>query len=208
MKPNKKPFIIGLAGNSGSGKGEVSKILESLGCFIIDCDKIAHENMAKGGCAYSDIVNAFGEDILAENGEIDRKILGGIVFNDKEKLALLNQIAHGHIKKRLEEIIAQNADKEYIVIDAPLLREAGLMPLTDRAWLVDADKEVRLERVMRRDGITREKALERFNNQMPSSYHHDLFCPIIMNNYTDTSQLEKEVKDAFAKTKQERQNRI
>ncbi len=197
MRQNKKPFIIGVAGNSGSGKGAVCKILEDLGCLVIDCDAIAHENMARGGCAYNDIVNAFGEEILGENSEIDRRILGGIVFNDKQKLELLNQIAHGHIKKRLCEIIEKSADKAYIAIDAPLLREAGLMPLCDTAWLVDADENIRLERVMRRDGITREKALERFKNQTPSFYHHDVFNFIIMNNYDDISQLGPIVKKAF-----------
>lgn len=200
MKQNNRPYIIGIAGSSGSGKGEVCKILEGLGCYIIDCDKLAHENMAKGGCAYSDIVNAFGTDILGSDGEIDRKILGGIVFNDKGKLALLNRIAHSLIKKRITEIIAENTDREYIVIDAPLLIEGGLLPLCSCAWLVDADTEVRLCRVMQRDGITREKALERFKNQAPASEYRDLFCPIITNNYTDRSQLEATVKEEFFKT--------
>ncbi|MBR6399904.1 MAG: dephospho-CoA kinase [Firmicutes bacterium] len=202
-----KPYIIGLTGNSGSGKGEVCRILEKLGCHIIDCDRLAHENMAKGGCAYDDIVNAFGKEILGENGEIDRRILGGIVFNDKKKLELLNGISHGHITKRIADIIAENADKAYIVIDAPLLREAGLMPLCDAAWLVDADEKLRLERVMRRDGITREKALERFKNQVPSFDHHDIFDIIIMNNYDDISQLGPIVKKAFyALNEQAKQN--
>ena len=193
MTQNKKPFIIGLTGNSGSGKGAVGKILEKHGALVIDCDKVAHENMAKGGIAYDEIVSAFGREILDKNGEIDRKILGGIVFNDKDKLDLLNSIAHSRIKQRVDEIIKDNGQYNLIVIDAPLLYEARMMNMCNRTWLVTADEDIRLKRVMQRDGITEEKARERFRNQRDFFYIHDLFYPIIQNNYDNEAELEAEV---------------
>ena len=195
MKPNKpkKPYIIGLTGNSGSGKGAVGKILEKHGALVIDCDVLAHENMAKGGVAYHDIVRAFGDGILSENGEIDRKILGGVVFNDKDKLALLNKISHAYINRRVFEIIEESPQYNLIVIDAPLLFEAGMAEKCSACWLVTADEKIRLERVMQRDGINEEKARERFRNQRDLSRIPDQFDVVIENNYDTETELEKEV---------------
>ena len=77
--------VIGLTGNSGTGKSSVAKVMEKYGALILDCDKIAHENMAVGGCAYDEIVSAFGKDILNSDKTINRKALGNIVFNDSQK---------------------------------------------------------------------------------------------------------------------------
>ena len=96
--------IIGLTGNSGCGKSTVSDIFSKNGGYIIDADKIAHENMEFGKATYNEIVDAFGSEILLENGEIDRKKLGRIVFSDKEKLSVLNEIS---LKYILEEIIEE-----------------------------------------------------------------------------------------------------
>lgn len=192
MRQN-KPYIIGLTGNSGSGKGAVGKILEKHGCLVIDCDRVAHENMKKGGIAYDGIVSAFGSEILDKDGEIDRKILGSIVFNDKEKLLKLNDITHKLVRRRIEEIIETNTQYNCIVIDAPLLYEAKLMSICTKCWLVTADESVRLKRVMLRDGITEERAKERFRNQRDFFYIHDHFEVIIKNDFDSEAELEKEV---------------
>lgn len=158
--------VIGLTGNSGSGKGTVADIMMKYGAYIIDCDRIAHINMAKGGASYGDIVSAFGREILDDNNEIDRKALGNIVFKDKNSLELLNSITHKHIVMEVEKNINNNRDKKAVIIDAPLLIEAGLDSICDSVWAVYAPVEIRLERVMERDNIDREKALLRFTNQM------------------------------------------
>lgn len=191
MTQNKKPFIIGLTGNSGSGKGAVGKILEKHGALVIDCDKVAHENMAKGGIAYDEIVSAFGREILDKNGEIDRKILGGIVFDDKDKLDLLNGIAHSRIKQRVDEIIKDNGQYNLIVIDAPLLKEAGMCESVDSIWLVTADEDIRLKRVMKRDSITEKAARARFKNQTP--FDENEADVVIYNNNDIEEELKKEV---------------
>ena len=99
--------VIGLTGNSGTGKSSVAKIMEKYGALILDCDKIAHENMAVGGCAYDEIISAFGKDILNSDKTINRKALGNIVFNDSQKLSILNQITHSKIAQRVKDEIAK-----------------------------------------------------------------------------------------------------
>ncbi len=197
MTQNKKPFVIGLTGASGSGKSAVAEILASLGCLIIDCDKTAHENMAKGGVAYNDIIKTFGSGILSPSGEIDRKVLGTIVFGDGDKLSKLNAITHSHIKNKVWQIIADNGEYACIVIDAPLLFEADMAGCCDSLWLVTADKATRLERVMQRDGIDAAAAEKRFLHQSAALSHKELFDVVILNEYKNKKELEADIKTHF-----------
>ena len=157
--------VIGLTGTSGSGKGAVSNIMAKNGAYIIDCDKIAHENMEIGGIAYNDIVTAFGKTILNCDGSISRQSLGSIVFTDINKLSLLNRITHKYICEGVMVAIEKHRDKKCVVIDAPLLFESRLNQICDYIWVVNANTDVRLKRVMERDGITKEQALLRFRNK-------------------------------------------
>ena len=127
--------VIGLTGNSGTGKSSVAKIMEKYGALILDCDKIAHENMA----AYDEIVSAFGKDILNSDKTINRKALGNIVFNDSQKLSILNQITHSKIAQRVKDEIAK-ASCKCVVIDAPLLIEAGLDAIAEYGLLQPIQK--------------------------------------------------------------------
>lgn len=175
--------VIGLTGQSGSGKSTVSGILISRNIPVIDCDALAHKNMEIGGAAYDEIVSAFGDRILNSDKTINRKILGNIVFNDKKSLELLNKIAHSHIKKQVIEFIEKN---DISVIDAPVLFEAGLDSLCTEIWSVVAPFEIRLERIIKRDNISREKALERFKNQKSNEFFIENSDVIIENtgNYS------------------------
>lgn len=164
----KQSRIIGLTGGSGSGKSSVAAALEKVGARVIDCDKIAHENMKKGGVAYDEIVSAFGREILLENGEIDRKKLGGIVFSDKNRLERLNKITHGHICDRVKELV--NEGGALIVIDAPLLRQTGLDKLCSEVWVTEAPKDVRIRRIAERDGIDLLAAEKRLESQRSADY--------------------------------------
>jgi len=159
----KQSKVIGLTGGSGSGKTTVALALEHLGAFVIDCDKIAHENMLKGGIAYDDILKEFGRDILLPNGEIDRKKLGSIVFSDKAALSRLNAVTHGHITDRVRALVDKG--NPLTVIDAPLLYETGLDSLCDEVWVTQAPYEVRIDRIVKRDGISRREAEKRLKNQ-------------------------------------------
>ncbi len=168
MKQNKIK-TIGITGSSGSGKSTICQYLKTKGAFIIDADKISHYLTKPGKICYNEIVSEFGYDILSSDGSINRKKLASIVFNDPQKLERLNEITH---KKIIEEILSIKneitegcTEYDYIVIDAPLLIETGLYKSCDFVWLVCADYEKRIERITKRDGISRKKTEERFNNQ-------------------------------------------
>ena len=153
--------VIGLTGGTGSGKSVVSKSLAEAGAVIVDADQIAHEIILKGEPAYLEIVEYYGTDILDAEGNIIRKKLGEIVFNDKEKLAFLNQCTHKYITAEVKRQIAaakEEGTATAIIVDAPLLLEAKLETVCDLVWVVYADPEVRAQRVMARDGITYELA--------------------------------------------------
>lgn len=160
--------VIGLTGGTGSGKSVVSKSLAAAGAIIVDADKIAHEIILKGEPAYQEIIAYYGTGILDEEKNIIRKKLGEIVFNDKEKLAFLNQCTHKYICAEVDRQIAAGKAEgaaTAIVLDAPLLLEAGLEKVCDVVWVVYADPEVRAQRVMARDGVSYELAKARIANQ-------------------------------------------
>ena len=160
--------VIGLTGGTGSGKGVVSQCLEEAGAAIIDADLIAHEIIKKGKPAYDELVDYFGDHILQENGQIFRRKLGEIVFREKEKLEFLNRCTHKYIAQEITRQIHETkelGEAKCIIIDAPLLIEAGLEKVCDAIWVVYADEEVRARRVMQRDGITYETAKARIGNQ-------------------------------------------
>ena len=160
--------VIGLTGGTGSGKSVVSKSLAAAGAVIVDADKIAHEIILKGEPAYQEIIEYYGTGILDEDGNIIRKKLGEIVFNDKEKLAFLNQCTHKYITAEVKRQIADakaEGTATAIIVDAPLLLEAKLETVCDLVWVVYAEPEVRAQRVMARDGITYELAKARIANQ-------------------------------------------
>lgn len=178
---------IGLTGGTGSGKSLVSEILKKNNAFIIDADKIAHEIILKGRPAYDEILEYFGRNILDIDGNIIRKKLGEIVFSDKKKLQYLNLCTHKYICKEIEEnisLIKMGAIKySCIVIDAPLLIEGNLIPLCDEVWIVFADEERRISRIMNRDNISKEQASARIASQMSWNDYEKYADEIINNNY-------------------------
>lgn len=177
--------VIGLTGGTGSGKSVVSKSLAEAGAVIVDADKIAHEIILKGEPAYLEIVEYYGTDILDAEGNIIRKKLGEIVFNDKEKLAFLNQCTHKYITAEVKRQIAaakEEGTATAIIVDAPLLLEAKLETVCDLVWVVYADPEVRAQRVMARDGITYELAKARISNQKSWEEYKSAASAVIDNS--------------------------
>ena len=163
-------MIIGVTGGSGSGKSVFCQEAKKLGFHIIDADRIGHKILLWGNPAYDEVVGFFGKDILSEDGEINRRRLGEIVFSNKDKLQKLNSITHFRIFEKIDEIIKENQDKN-ILIDAALLFESGMDSKCDKVVAILAPKDVRIKRVMERDGLTYERALERINSQSSDDFY-------------------------------------
>ena len=177
--------IIGITGQSGSGKGFLSAALASLGYFHADADKIYHDLLLTNQSLKEELADAFGSDIV-KNGEIDRAALGKKVFGKKNarKLARLNKIAHKYVCREYVKLIISLKEEgaKGIIIDAPLLIEARLHKLCDFTVNVYSDEETRIERIMKRDSITREAALLRIRSQKPWPFYATQCDDILINN--------------------------
>ena len=156
-------MLIGLTGRTGSGKSSAAKIFESLGAFVADCDKIAHE-VLRDEIVKQKLCTLFSSDILDKSGEIDRKSLGNIVFSDKEKLNQLNGVVHGAIVKKCIEL-CEKSGKDICLMDGSELESSGADKLCRHIIVITADEETRLSRIMTRDNIDRESALSRIKAQ-------------------------------------------
>jgi dephospho-CoA kinase len=160
---------VGLTGGIASGKSTVSQFLRQEGAFIIDADRIAHRVILKGGEAYRPVVEAFGRAILDQSGEISRKKLGEIVFNDPEMRISLNRIVHPHVfeKADLEKAeIARRHPNAIIVFDAALLIETEAHLKMDWILLAYVDRATQIDRLIRRDGLSPAEAGRRIAAQM------------------------------------------
>jgi dephospho-CoA kinase len=156
---------VGLTGGIGAGKSEVSRLLAAHGAVIVDADLIAREVVAPGTQGLAAVVAAFGQDVLAADGSLDRPKLGAIVFADPEKLAALNAIVHPLVGRRSAELEAAAGPGAVVVHDVPLLAENGLAPLYDVVVVVDAADETRLRRLVELRGMSEEDARARMAAQ-------------------------------------------
>lgn len=175
--------VIGLTGGSGSGKSTVASLMQQRGIHVIDADKIGRFVVEKGRPALDEIVAEFGEEILFENGDLDRKKLGSIVFTNKEALLKLNAITHKYITEIVKEELAAN--KGIIcAIDAAVLKESGIIDMCDHVIAVIADKDVRIKRIMARDGLSEQSAKDRINSQDPDAKYVQ-YADFVINNSGD-----------------------
>lgn len=177
--------IIGLTGGIATGKSQVSSILSELGAMVIDADIVAREVVQKGLPAWQQLKDTFGEEYFLSNGELNRRKLGQLVFSHPDELAKLNSITHPAIKAKIEDRINDLKVQGYngiVVVDAALLLEAGWETMVDQVWVVDAPMEKRIERIMKRDNLTRDQALSRINSQMSQQERIAKADKIIYNN--------------------------
>ena len=162
---------VGLTGSIAVGKSFVLSVLRELGCATFDADKIAHSTMEPGRPAYQDIVREFGGEVVGEDGSIDRARLGAIVFADEARRKRLNQIVHPRVieeqDRLLREVEASTPDG-IAVIDAALIIESGGYKRFDKLIVAFCDLETQIDRLMRRNGISREDAERRIAAQMSS----------------------------------------
>lgn len=163
--------IIGIVGGMGSGKSTVVDLLSQLAnTYVISADHIGHSILKKGNSGYIPAIETFGERILGDDGEINRRVLGTIVFSDPAELQKLNKISHPLIYKQVKEEIRLTREKktyDYIIVDAALLIEIKLIELVDQVWGVYVPLETQVQRIMLRNNLSEAEALKRISTQLP-----------------------------------------
>lgn len=186
--------LIGVTGSSGAGKTTICAILEEkYSAHIIDADKVAKRLTKKGTMYLNSIVEYFGIDILDNFGELKRKKLASIIYDDEEKRNALNNFTFTYVVKEIKENINQLKDKELIVIDAPLLYESNLDKICDIVIGVLAKEEDKIDRICKRDNISEEIAKKRLAIQLNDEQIKDRADYVITNN-GNLKELEKEIK--------------
>ena len=177
-------LVIGLTGSIGTGKSEAARQLEALGASIISADHVGHEAYTPNTEALEHVVSAFGDEILQDDGEIDRRKLGTIVFSDPGQLERLNQIMH----PRMAQMVADKVEVlrgqgvEVVVVEAALLFEAGWDSLVEEVWTTDSPEQAVIERLKVRNGMSEEEARKRMSSQMGRTERLDRSDYVIENS--------------------------
>ena len=195
--------VIGLTGGIGSGKSTVSQYLQELGAVVLDADKVGHEAYKPNTETWREVVGAFGNQMLATDGEIDRKKLGRIVFSDPEALARLNQIMHPRMydmmKARIEEYRQQGV--EVVVLEAAVLLEAGWTPLVDEVWVAVASVPAVVKRAKERTGLPEEQIRARIHSQL-STEERVKHADVVINNDGSLDELKTKVEELWRRLKE------
>ena len=179
-------FKIGLTGGIASGKSTVLTYFKDKGIPYIDADIVAREVVEPGTEGLKAIVDTFGSHVLHADGTLNREALGAIVFHNEEKRQLLNSCLKTHIRNRIMELTSQyeEGNTPILIYDIPLLIEGEWYTMMDEVWLVDVNETTQLERLMNRNGYTREDAIARINSQMRLDDKRAYADVIIDNNGT------------------------
>ncbi|MGM9530588.1 dephospho-CoA kinase [Intestinibacter sp.] len=186
-------LVLGLTGNIGCGKSSVSNIFIKKGIDVIDAD-IEARKIFDDKELLNKVFYTFGDSIKNEDGSLNRKALGNIVFNDDEKLIELNNLTHPQIKKNILSQVSKYKEqgKKIVVIDAALLIEDDYLPYIDKLVLVTCREDIQIERIKNRDNCTKEEAISRINSQMSQS-EKSKFADYIIDNSNSFEELEKRV---------------
>lgn len=183
-------MIIGITGNSGSGKTSISKLLrKELNADIINADEVVKEMSMPGEIYYNEIVKVFSKDVLQENGEINKPKLADIIFKRNEKRDILNSLTFKYIVEEIKTRIDLSKSKT-VIIDAPLLIESKLNEICDILISVIAEEDIKLKRICKRDNIDKKTALNRINAQPKNEFYIKNSNLVIINN---NSNIEKQV---------------
>lgn len=162
-------YFLGLTGGIATGKSTASRFFESKGIPVIDADIIARKVLEPDQPAFKQVVDSFGPAIVTEEGLLDRKALGQLIFADEQKRKRLNEIVQGDIRKRiqLEKNKLKKQEKPLVVLDVPLLYEADYEKEVDEVMVIYIDRSTQLKRLMKRDNISKDEAIDRIKAQDP-----------------------------------------
>ena len=175
-------MIIGITGSIACGKSLVSNYLQEKGYTIIDADKIGHMALENDEVK-KQLVNKFGKSILKDN-EINRVTLGKLVFENNENLKELNNIIHPQIRKNISEQLQVHKNEKLVFVDVPLLFEAKFDDLVEKIIVISLDEKIQLERLMNRNSLSKEEALQRIKSQIPVREKEKLGDYVVDNSFT------------------------
>ncbi len=188
-------MIIGITGSSGSGKSTISKILaQKYNAKIIDADEIARRLSMENSKYINEIVSKFGKDIVDEAGNLNRKQLAEIIYSDKNKREVLNNCTFKYIVSKIKTEIQNTINRDFIIIDAPLLFESKLNEVCDMVIGVIAKRKVQIDRIMKRDNINSEHAEKRIQSQKNNDFYIQK-CDKIIENNGDINIVKKEIEN-------------
>lgn len=185
--------IIGITGGIASGKSTVVAEIRKHGYQVIDADQVVHELQAKGGKLYQALCNWLGTDILQENGELDRKKLGQLIFSSKDMLEKSSRLQNGIIREELARRRDELAKTQKVFfMDIPLLIEHNYMEWFDDIWLVHLDEKTQLERLVMRNHFSKEEAKKRMASQM-STEAKKPYADKLLDNSGDLTELKAQI---------------
>jgi dephospho-CoA kinase len=192
--------VIGLTGGIATGKSDISRFFQERGGVVIDADLLARQAVEPGSPGLAAVVSAFGEEVRAADGGLDRKRLGELVFADSGRRRQLEGILHPEIRRLAEERIAEasGSGARVVFYVAPLLIEAKATDRVDEVWVVTVRPEVQLERLMRRDGISREEAQRIIASQMPLA-EKERCGRIVIDNSGTPEETRRQLADIWAR---------
>ncbi|MFE1444341.1 dephospho-CoA kinase [Streptomyces sp. NPDC058739] len=200
-------LTVGLTGGIGAGKSEVSRLLVECGAVLIDADRIAREVVEPGTPGLAAVVDAFGEEVLAEDGSLDRPRLGAIVFGDPEKLALLNSLVHPLVGARSRELEDAAPEDAVVVHDVPLLTENGLAGMYDLVIVVDAAPGTQLDRLVRLRGMTEDDARARMAAQATRDQRREI-ADVLIDNDVPLPELRRRVHEVWEDLAERARDRV
>jgi len=185
-------LVVALTGGIGSGKSTVGQIFAQLGAIVVDSDQLARDVLERGSIGFNEVVAKFGDEIL-KNGEIDRQLLGSIVFKDPTKRSELEQITHPLIRKAFAEVIARSTSNSIVINQIPLLVESNHDYKFDHVITVSASEDIRAQRLLKR-GLTGVQIRERMQAQVTDQMRESIADSVIVNEKSEqeiTGQVEK-----------------
>ena len=194
--------VVGLTGGMASGKTLVLQQFMKLGAYVIDCDVLSREVVIPCSRAWWEIVRYFGTKIVQNDLELDRKRLRGLIFSDAEKRVALEKIVHPEVKRKVRERIAAieelaATDRALVVVDVPLLIEAGVQHEFDVVVVVYSSEDTQIQRIIDRDGVTRAEARKMITLQLPLKDKLP-FADYVISNEGSREDTEKQVRAIFA----------
>jgi dephospho-CoA kinase len=191
-------LVIGLTGSIGTGKSEAARQLQILGASIISADQVGHEAYTPNTEAWEQVVVAFGDDILQDDKDIDRRKLGAIVFSDPSQLEKLNAIMHPRMARMVSDKIEvlRGQGVKVVVVEAALLFEAGWDTLVEEVWVTDSSEDIVVGRLKERNGLSEEEAKKRINSQMDRAERIER-SDFVIDNSSDMVGLESAIKELW-----------